>query len=141
MPYSIHFFTHSEFCLRSIYLLLRLDKSFEVLFGARRNMKFISSVWAQIEQLFYLIFFFTEVACRWRRLTSRCWTSRTRTLPTSSSGSPTTSRLPSATFLLGTYYLFDLVNLDKLSVGPAYHCVFIIIYYIYICMYIIYTCI
>merc|ERR1719500_1690790 len=34
---------------------------------------------------------------RGRMLTSRCLTSRTRTLPTSSNGSPTTSRLPCVT--------------------------------------------
>ena len=33
-------------------------------------------------------------ACPPRRLTSKCWTSRTRTLPTLLSGSPTTSRHP-----------------------------------------------
>merc|ERR1712146_279152 len=39
----------------------------------------------------------SAAACPPRRWTSRCSTSRTRTPPTSSSGSPTTSRRPSAT--------------------------------------------
>ena len=40
----------------------------------------------------------SEGACPWRRSTSRCWTSRTRTAATSSSGSPTTWWPASVTF-------------------------------------------